>query len=85
VSALRELRSGWVVLIYHNRKAFGLRAPIVQHRRLFRRGLLRWTPPPATLAPEEQRPHLELVPDAQQTTAEDAPRALPEPDQEAER
>jgi hypothetical protein len=86
VSALRELRPGWVVLLYHNRKACGLRAPIVQHRRLFRRGLLPLVPPPLAPVDEEEQPHPEPAPApvVGEGQAEPALRALPEPAEEAE-
>jgi type IV secretory pathway TraG/TraD family ATPase VirD4 len=80
---LRGLRPGWVLLLYHDRKAYGLRAPIAQHRRLFRRGLLPWRPPEEA-AEEEGRPHLEVVAAAAREEAGEAPQALPEGDQEAD-
>ncbi|MBO0835719.1 MAG: hypothetical protein J2P28_09390, partial [Actinobacteria bacterium] len=45
VSAIRELRRGWALLIYLDRQVYGLRLPIAQHKWLFRRGLLPWVPP----------------------------------------
>jgi type IV secretory pathway TraG/TraD family ATPase VirD4 len=80
---LRTLRPGWVLLLYHDRKAYCLRAPIAQHRRLFRRGLLPWRPR-EEVAEEEGRPLLEVIAAAGQDEADEAPRALPEEDQEAD-
>src|SRR6202022_1039188 len=58
VADLRTLRRGWVLLLYHARKPYCLRAPIAQHRRLFRRALLPWVAPePMPLHP----PVLEVV------------------------
>jgi type IV secretory pathway TraG/TraD family ATPase VirD4 len=77
---LRTLRPGWVLLLYHDRKAYCLRAPIAQHRRLFRRGLLPWRPPTEE---EERRPHLEVLAEPPQVP-EETPEELPEGDQEAD-
>jgi type IV secretion system protein VirD4 len=81
VAELRGLRPSWVLLLYHDRKAYCLRAPIAQHRRLFRRGLLPWRPP----AEEEQRrPHLEVLAEPPEERSGDTPRELPDSDQEAD-
>jgi hypothetical protein len=64
-----------VLLLYHDRRAYCLRAPIAQHRRLFRRGLLPW-PPPEETAEQEGRPHLEVVVGAAREEAAQAPQAL---------
>ncbi|MBO0730696.1 MAG: hypothetical protein J2P57_15675, partial [Acidimicrobiaceae bacterium] len=45
VSAIRELRRGWALLIYLDRQVYGLRLSIAQHKWLFRRGLIPWVPP----------------------------------------
>jgi type IV secretory pathway TraG/TraD family ATPase VirD4 len=80
---LRTLRPGWVLLLYHDRKAYCLRAPIAQHLRLFRRGLLPW-PPPEEAAEEEERPHVEVVADPPWQEPGETSRALPEANQEAD-
>jgi hypothetical protein len=79
---LRTLRPGWVLLLYHDRKAYCLRAPIAQHRRLFRRGLCRWCPPPTVEV--GLRPPLEVVADSPRETAGEAPQASLESGQEAD-
>jgi type IV secretory pathway TraG/TraD family ATPase VirD4 len=58
-SELREFRWGWALLLYNDRKAYGLRVPIAQHKRLFRRGLLPWVTSAEGLL--EQRPELVVV------------------------
>jgi hypothetical protein len=64
-SALRELRWGWALLLYNDRRAWCLRVPIAQHKWVFRRGLRPWMPPrEGLLEPvpvEDRRPALVVV------------------------
>jgi hypothetical protein len=44
-AAIRELRWGWALLLYNDRKAYCLRVPIAQHKWVFRLGLRPWAAP----------------------------------------